>query len=140
MSDLRRQQQDGANYLLEAVDFVLPASFPVKRLRASLAKETDTGVEIDWLSESLAGLGCFIRSRKSFAMPPPFFFDFFAVADEGWSAIVMRERPRVDLTEFSACRLRQLRPLLLTSHLGPVDYFNWTKLDGNDCQHNHHVF
>ena len=92
MSDLRRQQQDGANYLLEAVDFVLPASFPVKGLRASLAKETDTGVEIDWLAESLAGLGCFIRSRKSFAMPPPFFFDFFAVADEGWSAIVMRER------------------------------------------------
>ena len=40
----------------------------------------------DWLVESLGRL---IRSRKRFTKPPPFFFDFFAAVDEGWSAMEM---------------------------------------------------
>ena len=48
-------------------------------------EETENLVEFDWLAESL---GRFLnRSRKSFT--PPFFFNFFAVVDEGWSAIEM---------------------------------------------------
>ena len=38
-----------------------------------------------WLAESLADLGRLIRSRKSVAMPLPFFFD---AVDEGWSAMI----------------------------------------------------
>ena len=71
-------------YLLEAVDFALPASFLGRGSRAPDAEETETLV---WLAESLADLCGLIRSRKSFPMPPPSFFDFFAVVDEGWSAM-----------------------------------------------------
>ena len=51
------------------------------------AEELETRAEIDWLLA--ADLGRFIRSRKRFTMPPPFFFDFFAAVDEGWSAMEM---------------------------------------------------
>jgi hypothetical protein len=75
-------------YLLKAVEFVFSASFPGIGSWAPNAEETETGVEFDWLAESLANLGRLIRSRKSFfTIPPSFFFDFLAEVDEGWSAM-----------------------------------------------------
>ena len=68
-------------YLLEAVGSALPASFP-----GTWAPSAET-VEFNWLAKSLADLGCLIRSRKSFTMPP--FFDLFAAVDESWSAMEM---------------------------------------------------
>ena len=76
-------------YLLEAVDdFDPPGSFPWTGSCALNAEETETGVEFDWLVESLADLGRLITSRKSFfTMPPSFFFDFIVAVAEGWSAM-----------------------------------------------------
>ena len=75
-------------YLLEAVGSALPVSFPETGSWES--EETDTWVEFDWLAESLTDLGRLNRYWRNFFMRPPFFFDFFVVIDEVWSAMEMR--------------------------------------------------
>ena len=90
-------------YLLknvEAVRSALPASFPRAGSWVPNAEETETRVEFDWLAELLADLGGLIRSRKSFTMPPPFFFEFVAAVDEG-SAMVMRVGDQNEVSSFN---------------------------------------
>ena len=63
----------------------------------------------DWRAESLADLGRLIKSRKSFPMSLPFFFDFFAVGDI-WSAMDMsaRDKREAAVSRHRVCHFVQL--------------------------------
>ena len=106
-------------YLLENFEAVngsvLPASFPGTGSRAPNAEEAEIRVEFDWLAELLADLGRLIRSRKSFTTPLSFFFDFFTVVDEGWSAMVIRSMRAGDQNEVS--NLKSVTRFLNPSYL-----------------------
>ena len=109
----------GSIYLLDAAGSALPASSPGTWSWAPNSETlAETWTPVDWLTD----LGCLfvIRSRKSFkfSMPPPFFFDFFAAVDEGWSAMEITSRvtvgPKCHQIEPVTVQITQLSHILQT--------------------------